>query len=153
MDKKAYSMARSSSNKYVDQVLDGITLINGADCTIDSVVPSEDGKYTTVTFGWTGTNTGQHYTEEMVVYNGGNGRSITAVAINNSLHLLVSFDDGTIQDAGALPIPIIEVGETQTVEYNEQAEVTAETTEKGVKLNFKIPRGEPGGVEIIWHIV
>lgn len=60
-------------------------------------------------------------------------------------HIIVTYTDTTTHDAGEFPIPTIEVGTTETVEPTEPAEVTAEDTDTGVKLNFKIPRGESGG--------
>ncbi len=157
MDKKAYIIAKNSSVSYVDQVLDGVTLINGKNCEIDSITPSPDGKYTTVTFGWTG-NSGTHYTSDMRVDNGKDGRSIDSLEIvadaQKKLHLYVTFDDGSDPvDAGIIPLPTLEVGTTETVEYDEPAEVIEVTTATGIKLNFKIPRGEPGTSDPIWHVV
>jgi hypothetical protein len=153
---QAYVLSRGASVAYVDKVLEGVTLIEGKNCTIDAITPSADGKYTTVTFGWTG-NSGTHYTSEMRVDNGKDGRSIQDVNIaadaQNKLHLYVTLDDGTVQDAGLIPLPTVEVGDTETVEYDEPAEVIEVTTVTGIKLNFKIPRGEPGGSDPIWHIV
>lgn len=60
-------------------------------------------------------------------------------------HIIVTYTDTTTHDAGVFPIPTIEVGTTETVEPTEPAEVTAEDTATGIKLNFKIPRGESGG--------
>lgn len=149
MDKKAYIIAKNSSVTYVDEVLDGVTLINGANCEIDSITPSADGRYVTVVFSWTGTSTGQKYTSEMKVYN---GVGIKDMTLNSNNHLIVTYTDDTIKDLGQVPVPTVEVGTTTTVDYDQPAEVIQETTATGIRLNFKIPKGQPGGADPQWII-
>jgi len=71
------------------------------------------------------------------------GVSVTSVDLVNS-HVIVTFSDNTTHDAGTLPSTKVEVGTTQTVAPDRDAEVTEEPTAEGIKLNFKIPRGESG---------
>ena len=157
MDKKSYILSKGASVSYVDKVLDGVTLINGANCTIDSITPSPDGKYNTVVFGWTGQQTGQHMTSSMRVDNGEDGLGIkdaNLAIVDDELHLIITYDDDTTEDIGNVPIPTVVVGTTETVSYQEQAEVEQELTPTGIRLNFKIPQGEPGeGTDVIWHEV
>lgn len=153
MDKKAYVLAKNSANTYTNKVLDGVELIQGANCEIDAVTPSPDGQYTTVTFGWTGTSTGQHYTTDMKVYNGRGIKHLQVIEVSGKFHLQVTYTDDTVEDVGELPLPTVEVGTTETVEYDEGAEVTQTVTATGIKLNFKIPRGQDGKADPVWNIV
>lgn len=153
MDKKSYIIAKNSANAYTNDVLDGVTLINGANCTIDAITPSADGKYTIVTFGWTGTSTGEHYTKDMRVDNGEDGLGIKKADIDEHGHLIITYDDDTEEDAGPLPVKTVEVGDVETVDYDEGAAVEAEDTETGIKLNFKIPRGQEGTADPVWNII
>ena len=153
MDKKSYILSKGASVSYVDEVLDGVTLIQGANCVIDAITPSADGQYTIVTFGWTGTTTGQHYTSDMRVDNGRGIKYLDIIKVDDKFHLQVTYTDDITEDVGEIPFPTVEVGTTETVEYDEWAEVTQEDTETGIKLNFKIPRGEPGSSDPIWHNV
>lgn len=146
MDKKAYLM----SKKYTNETIDGYGYLKGVPCQIESITPSEDGTYTTVVFKWE-TTSGATYTSEMKVDNGDDGLGVKGAAIDTDGHLIVTYDDDTIKDAGAIPTKTVEVGETETLDYDKQAEVTQTETETGIKLNFKIPRGEPGGSDPIWH--
>ena len=154
--RKAYILSKGASTTYVDQVLDGVTLINGANCTIDSITPSADGKYTIVTFGWTGTSTGQHYTSDMRVDNGKDGRGVKKfdiITVEGKLHLQATYTDDTVQDIGEIPLPTVEVGDTTTVEYDEGAKVTQRATATGIKLDFQIPRGQSGSADPVWNII
>ena len=145
--KESYAL----SKRYVNKSIEGLGTIKGADCVIDAITPSADGKYTTVTFGWTG-SAGTHVTEDMIVYNGEDGLGIKDARLDDG-HLILVFDDDTEQDVGELPVKTVEVGDVETIDYDEEADVEAEPTATGIKLNFKIPRGEPGGSDPIWHIV
>ncbi len=145
MDKKAWILSRS----YTDEALDGVGALKGAPCEIDSITPSSDGRYNTVTFKWEGTS-GAVYTSDLIVYN---GREIKALDIDLFGHLIVTYNDDTIEDAGELPVRTVEVGDTETVDYEEGAEVLQEDTPTGIKLNFKIPRGQPGTSDPVWNIV
>lgn len=153
MDKKSYILSKGASTTYVDQVLDGVTLINGASCTIDSITPSADGQYTIVTFGWTGTSTGQHYTSDMRVDNGRGIKQLDVIKVDDEFHLQATYTDNTTEDVGKIPLPTVEVGDTVTVEYDEGAKVTQRATATGIKLDFQIPRGQSGSADPVWNIV
>lgn len=143
------------SKGYTNKSIEGLGTIKGASCTIDAITPSADGQYTTVTFGWTG-SAGTHITQDMIVYNGDDGlgiKDVNLAEVDDKPHLIITYDDDTEKDAGEIPVPTVEVGRVETVEYDEEASITEEATSTGVKLNFKIPRGEPGGSDPIWHIV
>lgn len=152
MDKKAYLMSR----KYTDTSIEGLGTIKGANCEIDSITPSPDGKYNTVVFGWTGTS-GTHITTEMRVDNGEDGRGIKSTTLatdpQNKLHLFITYDDDTTKDAGVIPVPTVEVGTTETVDYDEGADVEGVPTSTGIKLDFKIPRGQPGEADPSWIVI
>lgn len=140
------------AKKYTEETVDGAGWVKGAPCEIESIVPSEDGTYTTVTFKWE-TTSGAMYTSEMKVDNGDDGLGVKGASIDTEGHLIVTYDDDSIKDAGEIPTKTVEVGDTETLEYDEQAEVTQEDTETGIKLNFKIPRGEPSSADPVWHNV
>ena len=145
--KQAYVLSKG----YTTASVDGLTTIKGANCEIDSIIPSPDGTYNTVVFGWTGTTTGQHMTSEMIVEDGRSIKSaVLAVDPEGKLHLMVTYEDNTTKDAGIVPVPVVEVGTTETVDYDEFAEVTSSPTANGIALNFKIPKGQPGEADPIW---
>lgn len=73
----------------------GLGAVKGAPCTISSIKKEPDGNL--VTFQWTGTN-GKVQTSTMKVKD---GRSITNVDASTG-RLVVTFSDGTTQDAGAI---------------------------------------------------
>jgi len=150
--KQAYILSKN----YTASSLDGVGALQGASCQIDSIVPSLDGKYSIVTFKWI-SNSGIEYTSELEVENGDNGMSIESAVLSadeeNKYHMIVTYEDGTTKDAGVIPTPTVEVGDTETLEYDEMAEVTQEVVENGIKLNFKIPRGAPGTSDPNWNIV
>lgn len=145
--KQVYVLAKN----YVNESLDGAGALKGAPCKIKSITPSTDGTHTTVTFEWE-SNSGTVYESELQVINGESGMGIKGARIDSG-HLILIYDDDTEQDVADLPVKTVEVGDTETVEYDEDAEVTQEVTATGIKLNFKIPRGEPGGSDPIWHNV
>lgn len=147
--KQSYILSRNSAYDYTDNSIEGLGVIKGANCEIDSITPSPDGLYSIVVFGWTGTG-GTHMTSEMTVEN---GVGIKGATIDADGHLIVTYDDDTTKDAGEIPTKTVEVGDTETLDYDEFAEVTQTDTETGIKLNFKIPRGEPGESDPIWHNV
>lgn len=142
---KAYVLAKG----YVKKSLDGVGALKGSPCQIESITPSEDGSYTTIVFKWEGTS-GTIYTDQLIVENGVGVKDLT---IDEDGHLIVTYTDDSTSDAGDIPVKTVEVGRVETIEYDEEASITEEATSTGVKLNFKIPRGEPGGSNPIWHIV
>ena len=140
------------SKGYTNKSIEGLGPIKGASCTIDAITPSADGQYTTVTFGWTG-SAGTHITQDMIVYNGRGVKHFQVIVVDDKFHLQVTYTDDTVEDAGEIPLPTVEVGTTQTVEYDEGAEVTQTVTATGIRLNFKIPRGQDGKADPVWNIV
>ncbi len=152
MDKKAYLM----SKKYTNDSVEGLGVIKGANCEIDSITPSADGKYNIVIFGWTG-SAGTHMTSQMRVDNGEDGRSIKSADLDtdldHKLHLIITYDDDTTKDAGIIPVPTVEVGTVETVDYEEGADVEDVPTASGIALNFKIPRGQDGASDPVWNII
>lgn len=150
--KQAYVLNRG----YTDVSIEGLGVIKGANCEIDSITPSPDGKYNTVVFGWTGSG-GTHMTSQMQVDNGEDGRSIKSAELDADLdhkfHLIITYDDDTTKDAGIIPVPTVEVGTVETVEYEEGADVEDVPTVSGIALNFKIPRGQDGKADPVWDIV
>lgn len=147
--KQSYVLSRG----YTDNSVEGLGTIKGANCEIDSITPSVDGKYSTVIFGWTG-SAGTHLISELRVENGcGIKSTILATDPQNKLHLYVTYDDGTTKDAGVVPTPTIEVGETITVDYEEGADVKGVPTATGIKLDFQIPRGQDGTADPAWNIL
>jgi hypothetical protein len=140
------------SKGYTNKSIEGLGTIKGADCVIDAITPSADGQYTTVTFGWTG-SAGTHITQDMIVYNGRGVKHFQVIVVDDKFHLQVTYTDDTVEDAGEIPLPTVEVGTTQTVEYDEGAEVTQTVTATGIRLNFKIPRGQDGKADPVWNIV
>ena len=87
---------------------------------------------------------------------GDDGVSVTAVEqVSGEAQIIVKFSDGTESDPIDIPTiqgpkgddgetPTVEVGTTETIDWDEPAEVEEETTPTGIKLNFKIPKGKPG---------
>ena len=150
--KQSYVLNRS----YTDISVEGLGTIRGANCEIDSITPSADGKYNTVVFGWTG-SAGTHMTSQMQVDNGEDGRGIKSTILakdpSNKLHLYITYDDDTTRDAGVVPVPVVEVGTTTTVDYEEGADVEGVPSVDGITLNFQIPRGQPGTSDPVWDIV
>ena len=90
----------AASKKYTKDTVDGAGAIKGKNCTIDSVTPITGGQR--VIFKWTLDN-GTIQTTPMDVMDGPQGASVSNMTINASGHLIVTFDDGTVKDAGAIP--------------------------------------------------
>lgn len=144
--------AYALSKKYTANTADSLGSLKGAPCTVKSTSTSLDGKFTIVTLLWEGTS-GTTEETEVKISNGEDGRAVEKVEINDAMHLIVTFDDGAVQDAGPLPVKTVEVGDTETVEYEEGAKVTQVPTPTGIKLNFEIPRGQDGAADPVWNII
>lgn len=142
---KAYILSAS----YTRKSLDGIGALKGVPATIKSITPSADGLYTTVTFEWT-SNSGVVEESDLRVMN---GLGIKSLVINTDGHLIVLYDDDTVEDVGSIPTKTVEVGDVETVEYDEGAKVEAQPTATGIKLNFSIPRGQAGTSDPVWNII
>ena len=142
---KAYVLAKG----YVKKSLDGVGALKGSPCQIESITPSADGSYTTIVFKWEGTS-GTVYTDQLIVEN---GIGVESLAIDEDGHLIATYTDDSTVDAGEIPTKTVEVGTVETVEYEEGAEITSVPTETGIKLNFKIPRGQSGSADPVWNII
>lgn len=82
------------SKKYTDKTVEGLGVIKGADCRIESITPTGNGNI--VVFSWTGTSG----TKETASLNIENGTSITKVTVDNNNNLIVDFSDGSSMTAG-----------------------------------------------------
>ena len=82
------------SKKYTDKTVEGLGVIKGADCRIESITPTGNGNI--VVFSWTGTSG----TKETASLNVENGTSITKVTVDNNNNLIVDFSDGSSMTAG-----------------------------------------------------
>lgn len=144
--------AYALSKKYTADTADSLGSLKGAPCSVKSVSRSLDGKYTIVTLLWEGTSGAEEETDVKIT-NGEDGLGIKDAEIDENGHLIVIYDDDTRDDTGAIPVKEVEVGNVETVEYDEGAEVTATPTSDGVALNFKIPRGQSGSADPVWNII
>lgn len=105
MDVLVYALAK----KYVDESLVGGGAIKGKNCTVADISPITGGNR--VTFQWTLDN-GTVQTGYLDVMNGEQGiqgetgatgptgRGIVSTKINANEHLIITYDDGTTEDAG-----------------------------------------------------
>lgn len=99
MDLNSYALAKS----YVDKTVAGGGSLKGKNCTIQSITPITGGNR--VTFQWTLDN-GIVQTDTMDVMDGENGTDgvgIASAVITNN-HLIISYTDGTTEDAGIITI-------------------------------------------------
>ena len=103
IDIKTYA----KSKKYTDESMAGAGAVRGVPCQIQSIEDITGGHK--VTFLWVD-NAGTSHTTPMNVMDGNDGDDgvgISSVAINSNNHLIVTYTDGTSDDAGE--IPMIEV--------------------------------------------
>lgn len=114
------------SNGYTDQEIAGAGAIKGKNAIVDDI--SKSGKKNTVRFKWTLDNgTVQMGTMEVLDGEDGpkgdDGTGIKSVKINSNNHLIVVYDDDTMEDAGE----IMGDGEVMPSYYEEEfANVKAE---------------------------
>ena len=84
------------SKKYVAKSLDGLGALKGANCTIKSTTPKDDG--TEIVFEWTGTS-GTKETTTILVKNGEQGNGVVKVEKIKTVDLVdtyrMTFDDGS----------------------------------------------------------
>lgn len=98
------------AKKYTDDTVAGAGGLEGKPCQIESIEAITGGNR--VTFLWED-NEGESHTSTMDVMNGvdgtdgsdgSDGLGIKSVAVNGSNHLIVTYDDDTTKDAGAITV-------------------------------------------------
>lgn len=102
MADKLSGITKAVVEKYVRDSLDGVGALKGAPCTIQSITDISGGKR--VTYEWKDANDVSH-TATMDVMNGAKGdagNGVDSVDIDANNHLIVTFDDGTMHDAGEI---------------------------------------------------
>ena len=99
------------SKKFTEDTADSLGSLKGAPCQIDSIVYDEEAGTVTITFSWTGTS-GQVQTDTAVLHDGEQGeqgipglgiKSTKVKKVGEEYHLIITYDDGTTEDAGKLP--------------------------------------------------
>lgn len=85
------------AKKYIDEVIAGVAVIEGADCRIKSI--TKEGNKNIVTFEWERSD-GTTTTSTMTV---NDGATPTSVAIDDDNHIIFTMDDGTQLDGGVMP--------------------------------------------------
>lgn len=108
MDIVSYAL----SKKYMEKSLDGLGALKGANCTIKSTTPTDEG--TEIVFEWTGTSGTKETTTILVK----NGVSVTDVEIDSNNHLICTMSDGSTIDAGEAPNVKGDTGFSPTIEEN-----------------------------------
>ena len=94
----------SLAKNYPDESIAGAGALEGKPCQIESIEEITGGNR--VTFLWED-NDGVEHTDTMDVMNGTDGQDglgIKSVAVNGSNHLIVTYDDDTTSDAGAITV-------------------------------------------------
>lgn len=157
--------------KYTDNSIAGGGISAGKNCTISNIADITGGKR--VTFKWYLDN-GTEQTRTMDVMNGSDidsitqdGDEITVTLTDGSSQTFTvptvqgekgdpfTYEDFTPEQLAGLKgpkgdkgddgdTPVVGVGTVETIDWDEEAEVTATPTAEGVNLNFKIPKGKPG---------
>lgn len=98
------------AKKYTDDTVAGAGGLEGKPCQIESIEAITGGNR--VTFLWED-NEGESHTSTMDVMNGvdgtdgsdgSDGLGIKSVSVNGSNHLIVTYDDDTTKDAGAITV-------------------------------------------------
>ena len=98
------------AKKYTDDTVAGAGGLEGKPCQIESIEAITGGNR--VTFLWED-NEGESHTNTMDVMNGvdgtdgsdgSDGLGIKSVSVNGSNHLIVTYDDDTTKDAGAITV-------------------------------------------------
>lgn len=109
MDILTYALAK----KYVDQALEGAGALKGKNCVIQNIEQITGGHR--ITFQWTLDN-GTVETDYMDVMDGvkgdtgatgatgATGKGIVSTIVNEQEHLIITYDDGTTQDAGLVVV-------------------------------------------------
>lgn len=92
------------AKKYTDDSLAGAGAVAGVPCQIQSKTAITGG--TRITFLWVDNN-GDSHTTAMDVMNGidgQDGKGIQSVSVNENNHLIITYSDGTTDDAGQIEI-------------------------------------------------
>lgn len=90
-----------AARAYTKATAAGMGAIKGAPCTIRFTEAVPGG--TKVTFAWEGTD-GTEKTTSIYVMDGQDGKGIRSVAVDVNGHLIITYDDGTTQDAGKIVV-------------------------------------------------
>ena len=102
--------ALAAANKYTRDSLEGVGALAGKPCQIQSVTDITGGHR--VTFLWVDNSSVSH-TSTMDVMDGADGqdgqdgkdgKGIKSVAVNEQSHLIITYDDDTTYDAGAIEV-------------------------------------------------
>ena len=103
--------ALAISQKYTQDTIEGAGAVAGKPCQIQSIVDITGGHR--VVFLWVD-NSGTEHTSTMDVMDGqqgaqgetgATGRGIASVSVDANDHLIITYDDGTTEDAGQIEIP------------------------------------------------
>lgn len=87
------------SKKYTNDIVVGLgdeRIIKGASCTIKNITKENNANI--VTFEWTAEN-GQKETKTMTIED---GTSISSLNVNNENELVITLNDGTVLNSGAI---------------------------------------------------
>lgn len=90
-----------AARAYTKATAEGLGWVKGANCTISFTEAIPGG--TKVTFEWVGT-TGTTEHTSIYVMDGVDGKGIRSVAVDSNSHLIITYDDGTTQDAGKIEV-------------------------------------------------
>ena len=99
------------SKRYTADTADSLGSLKGAPCEILSIVYDEDAGTVSITFQWEGTS-GQIQTDTAVLHDGEQGeqgipglgiKSTKVKKVGEEYHLIITYDDGTTEDAGIIP--------------------------------------------------
>lgn len=102
----------AAAKKYTKETVEGAGAIKGRNCTIHSIIPMPTIHETEVTFAWYEDGASLPTLSKMVVPDGAQGPQgakgetglgIKSLNIDSNRHLIVTYDDDTIQDAGLIP--------------------------------------------------
>ena len=99
MDIVTLALAKAFTKKTVD----GLGALKGANAVITSI--TKENGISTVTFEWTGTS-GIKETDSIQVKDGekgDTGLSVKSLSIDENEHLIITYSDNTIEDAGVMP--------------------------------------------------
>ena len=98
------------ANQYTDDSMQGAGAVAGKPCQIQSITDITGGHR--ITFLWVD-NSGTEHTSTMDVMDGqqgaqgetgATGRGIASVSVDANDHLIITYDDGTTEDAGQIEI-------------------------------------------------
>ena len=90
-----------AARAYTKATVVGLGALKGASCQIKFTEAVPGG--TKVTFSWEG-NDGTEQTTSIYIMDGQDGKGIRSISVNSSGHLIITYDDGTTQDAGKIEV-------------------------------------------------